>query len=83
MIATFATHTSPGGEPLVGRTEYRVELELLDLPLLRGSYDLVVLLLDERGLHVYDRRRYRRMVSVEGPRFDSGLVRISCRWRLP
>jgi lipopolysaccharide transport system ATP-binding protein len=83
VVATFATHTSLDGEALAGRTEYRVELQLLDLPLLRGSYDLVVLLLDERGLHVYDRRRYRRMVAVEGPRFDSGLVRIPCRWKLP
>lgn len=80
VIATFATHSRPGGQPFRGRSAYRVELELVDLPLLRGDYDLTVLLLDERGLHVYDRRRYRRVLSVASERFDSGLIQVACRW---
>ena len=83
VIATFATHSTAERTPFSGRLEHRAVLEILELPLLRGSYDLTVMLLDERGLHIYDRRCFRHALSIESGHFDSGLVQIPYRWSSP
>ena len=75
IVASFGSNL-PGTPPFSGRTEHEVVLEIPGLPLVRGTYNLTLLLLDERGLHVYDRRYLRQAIFVESGHFDSGFVHI-------
>jgi len=82
VIASLGSHSSGRGEPFSGATRYRVQLEVENLPLVKGSYNMSFLLLDEQGLHVYDRRILRPALLVESNHFESGLVRLAHRWIL-
>jgi len=73
----------PGREPFSGRNLYRVVLEIPDLTLVKGRFDLTFLLLDDHGLYVYDRRSVRHGLVVESPHFESGFVRLPHRWIEP
>ncbi|HSM13897.1 MAG TPA: ABC transporter ATP-binding protein [Thermoanaerobaculia bacterium] len=61
-----------GHEPLRGRNRYRVVLEVPYLPFQKGLYHLSVLLLDEHGLHTYDRRDLRRALTIHANHWDPG-----------
>jgi len=79
VVASFGSNL-PGVPPFAGRARHEVILEIPALPLVKGSYNMTFLLLDERGLHVYDRRYLRHAILVESGHFDSGFVHIPYRW---
>jgi len=78
-IASFATHYS-GLAPLAGRARHHLHLEIPALPLAKGNFSLVVFLLDDQGLHVYDQRHVPDAFAVLSPRFVPGLVEVAHRW---
>ncbi len=80
IIASLGSHLSGDRHPFSGRSIHHLILEIESLPLLKGSYNLTFLLLDERGLHIYDRRDFREAIVVESQYFDSGFVAIAHRW---
>jgi hypothetical protein len=69
-----------GHIPLTGRRRYRVVMDVPNLPYQKGLYHLSVLLLDERGLHVHDRRQIRRAFGVVGHHWDPGPFGIGQRF---
>ena len=81
VVASLGSQSSGDGETFTGSVRHRVVLEIESLPLLKGSYSMTFLLLDERGLHVYDRRDIRQALLVESEHFESGFVRIPHCWR--
>lgn len=79
-VLSFATHLD-GLEPIAGRTHHRLRLEVPDLPILKGRFKLYVFLLDEQGLHIYDRRILPGAFEVESPSYVFGLVASEHLWR--
>jgi lipopolysaccharide transport system ATP-binding protein len=79
VVASLGSNL-PGVPPFSGRTRHETILEIPALPLVKGSYNMTFLLLDERGLHVYDRRYLRHAILVESGHFDSGFVHVPYRW---
>ncbi len=70
-----------GQEPLTGQASYRVCFDIPHLPYQKGRFHLEVLLLDENGLHVYDRREIRSAFSVVGAHYDPGPFGVGHRIR--
>jgi len=79
VLASMASN-SAGRGPFCGRRAHHVVLEMPGLSLVKGSYSLSVLLLDERGLHIYDRRYFRHAINVESGHFDSGFLYLEHSW---
>jgi len=69
-----------GHAPLTGRRRYRVIMDVPNLPYQKGLYHLTVLLLDERALHVFDRRQLRSAFGVVGHHWDPGPFGIGQRF---
>ncbi|HVS14441.1 MAG TPA: ABC transporter ATP-binding protein [Thermoanaerobaculia bacterium] len=69
-----------GLEPLRGAERYRGRFVVPDLPLVKGDFHIYVFLLDERAVHVYDRRVLERSLQVREERYRFGLVRVGYRW---
>lgn len=80
-VASFATHYS-GHPAATGATRHHLCLEVPDLPLAKGSFSMTVFLLDQQGLHVYDRRQIPDAFAVVSPRFVPGLVEVAHHWRV-
>jgi lipopolysaccharide transport system ATP-binding protein len=78
-VCAFGTHAA-GLPPASGRTDYRLRLEVPELPIVKGTFSLYVFLLDERGLHVYDQRLLAGAFSVADSGYHFGLVRVPHRW---
>ena len=69
-----------GVGPFSGRSSYRGAFLLPELPLVKGDFHLYVFLLDERALHVYDRRIREQALRVKEGTYSFGLVRVPYRW---
>ena len=76
-VMSLATQLD-GREPIEGTGSAR--LRIPSLPMLKGQYDLVVYLLDEHGLHVYDRRYLQAAVTVVSDEHALGLVTCEHEW---
>jgi hypothetical protein len=57
-----------------------VRLRLDELPLVKGDFILYIFLMDERLLHVFDRRIVRSAFSVTAERYEAGLFHAPHRW---
>jgi len=72
------------GEPVLsGRRSYTVRLELPELPLARGVFNLSLFLLDETGLHVHDQVVVPRALRVSSEAWTPSLLAIPHRWVAP
>ena len=78
-VFSFSTSWS-GLRPMAGRAAHTVRLLLDELPLSKGDFVLYVFLMDERLLHVYDRKVVRAAFSVAAERYEVGLFRAPHRW---
>jgi len=81
-VATFATHLD-GLAPLSGRRDYRVELELPRLPLVKGEFEIHAYVLDDSGLYLFDRHLESPAFSVASSSYRFGLLEVDHRWRTP
>ncbi len=80
-VLAFGTHLD-GLPPHRGQRRYRAGLEVPHLPVTKGAFTLYVFLMDEKGLHIYDRRIVPGAfeVATEGYRF--GLIEAHHLWHL-
>jgi len=78
-VCAFSTAVD-GGEPIRGRREHSLRLSVPELPLVKGEFGLYVFLLDEAGLHVYDRKVLPAAFRVESRSYRFGLVDVEHRW---
>jgi lipopolysaccharide transport system ATP-binding protein len=70
-----------GLAPWSGRSG-RVRFRIPELPLVKGEFSLYVFLLDEAGLHIYDKKLLHAAFAVENEAYEFGLIRVSHSWRL-
>ncbi len=79
--ASQATHE--GGEPMRGPGKGVVELYYPSIPFLHGTFYVVVFVVDESGLHVYDKRESEAFKIVPPRQWNQemGLLALECRWR--
>jgi len=69
------------GQPVLsGRRSYTVRLELEELPLARGTFNLSLFLLDETGLHVHDQVVVPRALTVSADTWTPSLLDLPHRW---
>jgi ABC-type polysaccharide/polyol phosphate transport system ATPase subunit len=80
-VCSFATHLD-GLPPSTGAKSYNVRLRIPSLPLVKGQFTIYIFLLDEEGLHIYDRHILRRAFSVTSPTYSFGLVHADHDWDL-
>jgi lipopolysaccharide transport system ATP-binding protein len=79
----FAVGTHGDGvAPISGRSSYEVVIRLREVPLLRGEYGVVVYIGDENAIHVFDRKDLRPAFSVDGERYEVGLISVAHDWEL-
>ncbi|HKB79328.1 MAG TPA: ABC transporter ATP-binding protein [Thermoanaerobaculia bacterium] len=80
-LQCFAVGThSDGVAPLSGRNDYEFSVELLRVPLNRGEYSIVVYVGDENAISVFDRRDLSPGFTINGDRFEIGLVAVDHQW---
>jgi hypothetical protein len=80
-LQCFAVATHDDGlPPLVGRSEYDLQLLMTEIPLLRGDYAVIAYAGDENAITVYDRRDLRPGFTMTGERFQAGLIGVPHRW---
>ncbi|MEO8274989.1 MAG: ABC transporter ATP-binding protein [Thermoanaerobaculia bacterium] len=63
-----------------GSRFYSARLEIPDLPILKGRFTIYAFLLDDAGLHIYDRQILNDAFAVESPRYGIGLAQFPHRW---
>jgi len=69
------------GEPVLsGRRGYTVRLELPELPLARGTFNLSLFLLDETGLHVHDQVVLPRALTIRSEAWTPSLLDLPHGW---
>jgi len=80
-LQCFAVGTHADGlPPMSGRGEYDVTVQLCDVPLHRGDYDIISYVGDENAITVFDRRDLR--FAMSGDRFEVGLIEVKRRWHV-
>jgi lipopolysaccharide transport system ATP-binding protein len=80
-LQCFAVGTHADGVPPVsGSNEYEIVVQLNDVPLLRGDYDIIAYAGDENAMTVFDRRDVRPGFTMSGDVFDVGLIDVKHRW---
>jgi len=80
-LQCFAVGTHADGlAPMSGRSEYDITVQICDVPLHRGEYDIISFVGDENAMTVFDRRDLR--FSVSGDRFEIGLIEVKRRWHI-
>ncbi|MEL7058530.1 MAG: polysaccharide ABC transporter ATP-binding protein [Acidobacteriota bacterium] len=80
QVLCFATHLD-GREAMRGERRYRLRLDVPELPLIKGEFDLVFFLLDEKGLHVYDRQPLPSAFEIVSDDYPIGLITAEHAWR--
>jgi len=82
-LQCFAVGTHADGvEPLCGRSDYEITVELERVPLNRGEYSIIAFVGDENAITVFDRQDVRPAFSITGDRYEVGLVSVDHRWSM-
>jgi len=82
-LQCFALGTHADGmAPFWGQSEYELVVQMHDLPLQRADYDVIAYVGDENAMTVFDRRDLRPGFTVNGERFEVGLIDVKHRWQL-
>jgi len=63
-----------------GRTEYEATVRFPQLPLTNSSFRIVVFLLDEHGVHVYDQRAAEQTLTVATAEKEWGICYLDHIW---
>lgn len=68
-----------GMQPFLGPAQERFEFSLNNLPLLDGTYKIVIFLLDETGICVFDRKE-SQVFKVHTDKKEWGVCRLPFNW---
>ena len=79
-VCAFGSHED-GKPPFDVDISSGARLEIPDLGLVKGAFDLYVFLLDEAGLHIYDQRVLPARLTIRRGEYGFGLVSVKHRWR--
>jgi lipopolysaccharide transport system ATP-binding protein len=80
-LTCFATTTLKDGVPaFVGRLSYEAVVRFPNLPLSNGSFRVVVFLLDEHGVHIYDQRATDQTFTIAAAEKEWGICHLSHTW---
>ena len=81
-LQCFAVGTHADGvEPLSGRTDYELSVQLREVPLNRGEYTIIAFIGDENALSLFDRRDIAPAFTINAERYDVGLITIDHSWK--
>jgi lipopolysaccharide transport system ATP-binding protein len=75
-----ATTLKDGLSPFVGKTHYHATIRFPAIPLTNGSFRLVIFLLDEHGVHVYDQRAAEPVLTMMNPEKEWGICHLEHVW---
>jgi lipopolysaccharide transport system ATP-binding protein len=82
-VACFGTTTLKDGlSPFSGRTAYSVAVRFPRLPLSNGSFRIIVVLLDEHGVHVYYQKSAEQMLTIRNAEKEWGICYLTHAWEL-
>jgi lipopolysaccharide transport system ATP-binding protein len=80
-LTCFASSTLKDGlPPFTGQTTYRVTLRFPAVPLTNGSFRVMIFLLDEHGVHVYDHRAADPVLVITNEEKEWGICYLDHVW---
>jgi len=80
-LTCFASSTLKDGLPLfTGQTTYRATLRFPAVPLTNGSFRVMIFLLDEHGVHVYDHRAADPVLTIANDEKEWGICYLEHTW---
>jgi hypothetical protein len=80
-LTCFASSTLKDGlPPFTGRTTYRATLRFPAVPLTNGSFRVMIFLLDEHGVHVYDHRAADPVLTIANEEKEWGICYLEHTW---
>lgn len=80
-LTCFASSTLKEGlSPFTGQRSYRVTLRFPAIPLTNGSFRVMIFLLDEHGVHVYDHRSADPVLVITNEEKEWGICHIEHVW---
>ncbi len=78
-VCSFST-LHDGRRSFSGSRSYAVRLEIPDLQIIKGRFSIYAFLVDDTGLHIFDRQILADAFAVESPRYEIGLAHFPHRW---
>ena len=81
QVCAFTTQRA-GLAPVVGSGRHRAVMRIPRLPMTKGDYSACVFLLDEKSLHVYDRKVEANVLEIEAQRFEPSLFNVAHEWEI-
>jgi lipopolysaccharide transport system ATP-binding protein len=82
-LTCFASSTLKDGLlPFSGHTTYRAFLRFPQLALTNGSFRLIIFLLDEHGVHVYDQKAAELELTITNEEKEWGIFHLPHIWEL-
>jgi lipopolysaccharide transport system ATP-binding protein len=80
-LTCFASSTLKDGlPPFTGQTTYRATLRFPAVPLTNGSFRVMIFLLDEHGVHVYDHRAADPVLTIANDEKEWGICYLEHAW---
>ena len=80
-LTCFASSTLKDGlSPFTGQTNYHATLRFPALPLTNGSFRVMIFLLDEHGVHVYDHRAADPVLTIANEEKEWGICYLEHTW---
>ncbi len=82
-LTCFASSTLKDGlSPFTGQRSYRATLRFSAIPLTNGSFRVMIFLLDEHGVHVYDHRAAEPVLTMTNEEKEWGICHLDHTWEL-
>jgi hypothetical protein len=80
-LTCFASSTMKDGlSPFAGQRSYRATLRFPAIPLTNGSFRVMIFLLDEHGVHVYDHRAADPGLTISNEEKEWGICYLDHIW---
>jgi hypothetical protein len=80
-LTCFATTTLKDGlEPFTGCTSYMATIRFPNLPLNNGSFRMLVFLLDEHGVHLYEHKATEQTLTIAAEEKEWGICYLPHLW---
>jgi ABC-type polysaccharide/polyol phosphate transport system ATPase subunit len=82
-LTCFATTTLKDGlAPFTGCTSYMATIRFPNLPLNNGSFRVLVFLLDEHGVHLYEHKATEQVLTIAAEEKEWGICYLPHTWEI-